>query len=313
MSGPARLISTPEAPAPAGAEAAWVEGCGGLSLRTALFPAGRPRGSVVLSPGRTEFIEKYYEVIAELTGRGFTVLAHDWRGQGLSQRLLPDVLAGHAEGYDAFIEDHRRVLDAYADRLPRPWIALGHSMGGALALLALVEGEDRFAAAALTSPMLGVQFGGAPRALARTIAWLMTRCGRGPSPIGRANSAAFEGNVLTHDRARYRRAAEILAAAPELGLGAPTWGWIDFALKAERALARPGALERVSIPVLLFEAGRERLVLNALIRRAAARLPCGRLVTAPDASHEILMETDEIRAVFWTAFDELAAAKAPSA
>ena len=41
----------------------------------------RPPGKVVLSGGRTEPIEKYFEVIEDLTGRGFVVLAHDWRGR----------------------------------------------------------------------------------------------------------------------------------------------------------------------------------------------------------------------------------------
>jgi lysophospholipase len=65
-------------------QAEWFEGSDGLRLRAALFPAENPRGSVVLSGGRTEFIEKYLEVIGEFVGRGFTVLTHDWRGQGLS-------------------------------------------------------------------------------------------------------------------------------------------------------------------------------------------------------------------------------------
>src|SRR5207342_3686490 len=93
MLEPAPLIETPDAKAPAGGEASWYTGAGAARLRAALFtPPGRPRGSIVLSGERTEPIEKYYEVIGELMDRGFVVLAHDWRGQGLSQRDLPDPL-----------------------------------------------------------------------------------------------------------------------------------------------------------------------------------------------------------------------------
>ena len=35
-------------------------------------------------------------------------------------------------------------------------MAVAHSMGGCLTLAALAQGEDRFAAALLASPMLGV-------------------------------------------------------------------------------------------------------------------------------------------------------------
>ncbi|MBW8859316.1 MAG: alpha/beta hydrolase, partial [Caulobacter sp.] len=34
------------------------------------------------------------------------------------------------------------------------------------------------------------------------------------------------------------------------------------------------------------------------------RIPQGRYVEIPDAFHEILIETDDRRAVFWKAFDE---------
>src|SRR3954454_10989135 len=57
----------------------------GHRLRAARFaPPSTPRGSVILSTGRSEPIEKYGEVIGELLARGFVVLAHDWAGQGLS-------------------------------------------------------------------------------------------------------------------------------------------------------------------------------------------------------------------------------------
>jgi alpha-beta hydrolase superfamily lysophospholipase len=50
-------------------------------------PDGPPRGSVVVSPGRSEPIEKYFEVVQDLLDRGFVVLVHDWRGQGC--RIAP--------------------------------------------------------------------------------------------------------------------------------------------------------------------------------------------------------------------------------
>src|SRR4051812_5295859 len=132
MDAPPPLIAVDGAAVPKGIEAAWITGADGVRLRTALLSAaGKPRGSVGLSTGRTESLEKYFETAAALHGRGFTVLLHDWRGQGLSQRLLPDRLRGHAEGFDAFLADYDRLLEVYAGHLPRPWLMVGHSMGGA--------------------------------------------------------------------------------------------------------------------------------------------------------------------------------------
>ena len=66
----APLIETATSRTPPGGEAAWLIRPDGTRLRCALFlPAGTTRGSVVLSGGRTESIEKYYEVITELQDR----------------------------------------------------------------------------------------------------------------------------------------------------------------------------------------------------------------------------------------------------
>ncbi|MGH7019100.1 MAG: alpha/beta hydrolase, partial [Brevundimonas sp.] len=83
----APLMGVPGAASPPGGEGDWFRGAGGLRLRAALWTpstmvAKTPRGTVVLSPGRTEPIEKYFEVIGNFLARGFCVLAHDWRGQG---------------------------------------------------------------------------------------------------------------------------------------------------------------------------------------------------------------------------------------
>ncbi len=74
--GAARLIDTPQAPVPPGGRAEVFAGAGGAPLRAALWtPPGPPAGSVVLSPGRTEPIEKYFEVVGELLQRGYEAAA----------------------------------------------------------------------------------------------------------------------------------------------------------------------------------------------------------------------------------------------
>ena len=307
MAGPAPLRATPAAPIPAGGVAEWYVGAGGVRLRAALFPAvGAPRGTVVVSPGRTEPIEKYFETAETLTARGFAVLVHDWRGQGLSHRLLPDRLLGHARGSTDFLADFSTLLKAFETRLPRPWIALGHSMGGCLTLLALAAGAPGFSAAILSAPMLGVSTGAVPVGVARVIAVVLTAIGLGGSPVVRSPAdQSFETNILTHDRARWERYEAQIAAWPDLALGDPTWGWLDFALSAARTLQAGPGVPRIDIPVTVVIAGDERLVDNADARRVAGRLKDGRLVEIPGAYHELLQETDDVRAAFWGEFDKL--------
>ena len=311
MGAPAPLVGIPEAPIPAGGQAEWFTGAGGVRLRAALFPAqGDARGSVVLSPGRTEPIEKYFETIGDLTGRGLQVLVHDWRGQGLSQRLLPDRLRGHAVSFEDFLADHRALLDAFETRLTPPLIGLGHSMGGGLVLLALVRGETRLAAAVLSAPMLAISTRPWPGAVAAAAARLLGALGRAGDyalPAYDPLTNRFGADLLTRDMRRYDLFKAQLRACPDLALGALTWGWLNFAFRSAAALLAPGALEQVQTPVTIVAAGHERLVINAASRAAARRLPHGRYIEIPDARHELLMETDDKRNAFWRAFDEAAA------
>jgi lysophospholipase len=270
---------------------------------------------VVLSPGRTEPIEKYFEVARRLTGQGFTVLVHDWRGQGLSHRALAaDRRLGHADGYHDFLADFRALLDAFAERLPRPWLAVGHSMGGCLTLLALAEGERRFAGAFLSAPMLGIKTGAVPRPVARLLAFVMTGLGRGaasvPAPAG-PDPAPFEANILTHDRARYERNNALVAAAPDLALGPPTWGWLSFAFTATDRLAKGRGTAEIPLAVTVLVASEDALVDNEATERVAGRLPRGRTLVMPGAHHELFQETDSIQERVWGAFLEMADKLAP--
>lgn len=312
----APLVTTPDAPVPPGGEAEWFRGAGGVRLRAALFvPPGRARGSIILSGGRTEPIEKYYEVIADFLERDFVVLVHDWRGQGLSARELGDRHKGHARGYKPYLDDFQALLKTFADRLPKPWVAVGHSMGGCLTLLAMAHGERRFAGAVLSAPMLGVRTGKVPVGQARFAARLHTLMGRANRYVqgkpGDPFADQFEGNILTHDRARFFRTVGLIAAEPQLALGAPTWGWLDFAFRATAYLARPERLREITAPVIIVQAEDDQLVDNAAQAAAARHLPQGKLVRVPGAYHEILMETDQMRNIFLRAFDALTGRAAP--
>jgi hypothetical protein len=68
------LRTHPDIVQPTADRVEWIGGAYGHRQRSALFPAACPVGSVVLSTGRTEFIEKYAEVVGELLARRFTVL-----------------------------------------------------------------------------------------------------------------------------------------------------------------------------------------------------------------------------------------------
>ena len=72
------------------------------------------------------------------------------------------------------------------------------------------------------------------------------------------------------------------------------------------AALAPGYLERIELPLLLISAGQDRLIDSGTHGPVAARLGRGELLAIAGARHEVMMETDDLRALFWEAFDRLA-------
>ena len=107
-----KLVSIPANPVPEGAALAMLKTPDGVTLRAARWPPppGR-KGTVCLFQGRTEFIEKYFEMVRDLRARGFAVATLDWRGQGLSERALRDPFKGHV---DSFSRIRHRSRDLHA-------------------------------------------------------------------------------------------------------------------------------------------------------------------------------------------------------
>ncbi|WP_409019702.1 alpha/beta fold hydrolase [Brevundimonas vesicularis] len=317
----APLMGVPGASAPPGGQGDWYRGAGGLRLRAAFWTpspgvAKTPRGTVVLSPGRTEPIEKYYELIGNLLARGFCVLAHDWRGQGLSARLLPDRLRGHARAVEEFLDDFARLLDAYETRAPKPWIMVGHSMGAALNLLTLESGEGRFNGAVLCSPMLRIKTG--KRSMWQVklaVRWNLRHGKAGDYVLDNPDDPfdhTFEKDALTSDRHRYDLWRQQLYACPHLAIGGPTWGWLAFALDCGERALKPRALKGIKIPVCVVQAGEDTVVWKQTNRWAARRLGRGRYAEVPGARHEVMMESDDLRRSFLDEFDALADYVAPA-
>jgi lysophospholipase len=257
----------------------------------------RPRGALLFLGGRGDFVEKYLEGYAHFRRGGWRVHGFDWRGQGESGRLSGDPTLGHADDFSVLVDDLAAVVRDVRAGTEGPLVAIGHSMGGHLLLRYLARAEPLVDAAVLVAPMLG--FANAPPpAVARLVAMAACAIGRARKPAWRAGERPGDTRrqaSLTSSRERYGDEMWWRAANPALALGPPSWGWLRAALASNAVLDRRGALERVRVPILLLEAGRDRLVSGAAIARAAARLPDARLVTLAESAHEVLRESDPVR------------------
>ncbi|MBL8588821.1 MAG: alpha/beta hydrolase [Methylobacteriaceae bacterium] len=302
------LAETDADPAPPGAEIAVLRAADGVAVRAAYWPAeGAGCGTIVLAPGRAEFIEKYFETVRELRDRGFAVCVFDWRGQGGSQRELDNPRKGHIDDFSLYFRDLEAVREFLAGRAPKPWQGLAHSMGGAIYLAAAREGRAPFERLVLSAPLIGIH-GIEAKRWPRLAAVTLGALGFGAAyiPGGGDTSAMtrpFPGNPLTSDAARYARNAATAARFPELAIGDPTIGWVAACFRQLDAFAEFDYPRRILTPTLILAAGDDTVVSTPATERFAARLKAGRALILPGARHEILMERDAIRAQFWAAFD----------
>lgn len=314
-----RLIAMPRNPIPTGAVVGRIEGHDGVGLRVARWPAAlrERQGTVCLFGGRTEFIEKYLETIADLRRRGFAVATMDWRGQGGSDRLLKDTRKGHVEDfadYEADLEVFMR--EVVLPDCPPPYYALAHSMGGAVLLRAARSKDCWFDRMVLTAPMLGLAELPVPESVLAAIAEAAVFLGLGDLyvPGTRADpqsEADAQSSLLTSDPRRLERNRAILALAPELAVGGPTIGWLRAALATMRLLAGDDFPAAVQVPVLMLAAGNDRIVRNDAIERLAVQLKVGEHIVIAGARHELLQERDIIREQVWAAFDAFTPGSSP--
>lgn len=305
------LVNLPANPVPEGARVAMFETRDRVKLRYATFPrAGEVnRGTVCLVQGRTEFIEKYFETITDFQRRGFHVASFDWRGQGGSERLIGNRLLGYVERFDDYWEDlasfHREVL---LPDCPPPFYLVGHSMGGLVSLMAATRDRLMFDRVFVSAPMVALDrqplsMGGMAR-LTEALCFF----GLGRLPARRRgdelpSAANFAANPLSGDERRYLRIADVLNAAPELRIGAPTIRWSAAAFEAMAAAGRDSFPAALKIPVLMLAGARDGVVSSAAIEQLGLRLRTGRHMMIAAARHELFMETDAIRAQVLAAFD----------
>jgi lysophospholipase len=307
------LVALAINPIPSGARTFMFDGYDGTKLRAALWEPtrGPTRGTVCIIPGRGEYIEKYFEVVADLRRRGYAVAIKDLRGQGGSERRLSNPRKGHVVGFTEYDRDLALFMrDVVIPACPAPYIALGHSLGGNILLRAAQDENSPFARMILVSPMIAIHEAllRNPVRLVRAYTEIASLFGLATAYVkGGSNEPEelldFETNRLTSDYVRWSRNKAVIEQAPELALGSATIGWLRSALRSCAMLQRPDYPKYIAVPMLMFAAGADAVVSPRAIEDFAVELKIGGLIAMPGSRHEILQENDAIRQRFWAAFD----------
>lgn len=270
---------------------------GDVRLRVMLASAAtdHPRGSIIFSPGRTEFIEKYFETVADFIERGFNVLIFDPRGQGLSDRLTADKMKSYVQDFQDYADDFGFILDTFTPLLPKPHIAMGHSMGGTIVLQSVITGVINPDAIICSAPMLGLFDLETP--IIRGVISGLSRVGLAKQnlpfrPQRNGLPVPFSQNKLTSDKDRYRAWAAFFQTTPRIRLGPPTFGWIRAALASMAYLHRNA--DKLRVPSLILAAGGDPIVDPSSIKKFTYKAG-GKYHEIPGALHELFLEKDEYR------------------
>ena len=288
----------------------------GGQLRYAWFQArtAQSRRPVLFLTGYAEFMEKQLEVIGQLAQRGHSVVLMDWRGQGLSSRHCDDPQKGWIDCFETHLDDLDAMLaDCFSATASVPrFLVLGHSMGGHLALRFAHRRPENCDRLVLSAPMIDIRMMLWQKALVGWFVGLMIRLNQGRTYIlgggpQTAKNRRFEGNPLTSDAVRFGRIFELIDGDPRLAVGAPTYDWVQAARASIKKLVSPGFAEAITMPVLMAIAGQDRIVNSTASARLLKRLAQGNGLFLKTARHEVMLECDAIRQLFWAAFDDFTA------
>lgn len=280
---------------PEGGKAYWLRAKDSTRLRVGVWPAG-PKGTILMFPGRTEYIEKYGRLARDFADHGYGMLAMDWRGQGLSDRPAHRRDIGHVVSFDEYREDVdalRAVLDDL--NLPKPWFLLGHSMGGAIGLRAIYDGLP-ISGVIFSAPMWGIRMSGFLKTISGVVMGLSKPLGLDKNfapTTGPAAPMEYNDNPLTNDRDMFNYMEGQVARHPELALGGPSIRWVNAALEETAALME---MRPPDMPMLVFFGTDERIVEPPAIHARAASWPGSKLHQIDGGRHEILMEGNAMRA-----------------
>ena len=280
----------------------WLTTSDGVRLRIGVWPEGAS-GTVLIFPGRTEYVEKYGPAAKEFHARGFASLAVDWRGQGIADRLLDNPMVGHVGKFSDYQLDVAAVVAAAEElKLPKPFYLLGHSMGGGIGLRALYEGLD-VCAASFSGPMWDIHFAPLMRQAAISLGCLAKTFGQSHRypPLTTGDNIyvltdPFEDNKLCHDREMWDFMVDHAKARPELMIGGPSLNWVSEALAECADLATKPA---PAVPAITFYGEQEQIVSKPAIEARMQGWENGKLYLYPRCQHEIMMETPDLRTEFY--------------
>jgi alpha-beta hydrolase superfamily lysophospholipase len=244
---------------------------GGRLFVTTVVPAEHTRDLMIVH-GYGEHGGRYIERAHLFAEHGFRVTIPDMRGHGRSAGQR-----GYVRCFGDYVADVRFLFDRlHAD--PTRTALLGHSNGGLIAAGYLADAPGHVCCGVLTSPLLGIAVD--PPAWKKQAGHILSRV----LPVVSLPSE-IRPEWLSHD-------AHVVSdyRSDPLNHHVNNARWYTEALRMIERVFERGA--SISLPLLVLQAGDDRLVSPAAARRWASLPPNATYEEVAGAYHELLFETD---------------------
>ncbi len=279
-----------------------------VSIRIGLFESllsdDQTKGTIVLSHGYAEYMEKYAETVSDFLNLGYRVAMVEWRSHGCSggrSDIHREVL--HFKDFDKNISDLNIVMrDFVMQRFPPPYFGVSHSMGGQINIRTAVLHQGLFNSLALSAPMIGLREHPLQISLLKAVTSINELFGLGHRPLESAATDRATGrssyNRVTMDDSRFERNERIVDRHPHVNIAFKSHSWSVGAVNAMQKTLKKSFLSRLDIPVFIGIAEDERLVANTATYKAIALSDYIEGKLYPNTRHELFMETDASRQAF---------------
>lgn len=205
-------------------------------------PSGTPKALIFVSHGAGEHCGRYDELAQMLKRLDMLVFAHDHVGHGQSEgeRMV-------VSDFQVFVRDLLQHVNTVQKDYPEiPVFLLGHSMGGAISILAAAERQTHFSGMILISPLILAN----PES-ASTLKVLAAKLLNFVLPnisLGRIDSSVLSRNKTEVDR--YNSDPLICHAGVKVCFGIQL---LNAVSRVERAMPR------LTLPILLLQGSADRL------------------------------------------------------
>ena len=263
------------------------------------------KGTILLQQGHNEFIEKYYETIQEFLDKDYSVIAFDWRGQGMSDHQLDDIHKAYIKDFERHDKDLKYILEEIIEkRFSKPLIGIGHSMGGCLMLSAFHNHPNIFSKGILSAPMLGFK----NERFLKTASSLMNFFKKdtdylvGSKP-NMGKETQFQDNDLTSDPDRYKRIIYLVRKQPNIRLWGVTNAFAKAVNKRLKIMRKNNWAEEIDIDILIINNTKDRVVDSEKINLMEKRLKKSKIINFDKTEHEIFMEKNKFRKIMWKEID----------